>query len=126
MNDRISIIIADDDAVTRASLRLLLKEHGYRVSGEAADGEAALQLCSTGSPHIVFLDIDMPKVNGLEALDRIRQRHPDVKIIMVSGLATADNVRRALDAGVGGFVVKPFNAAKVTQAIERCLRGDGV
>lgn len=121
-NQNISILIADDDATTRYVLRLLLLEHEFNVVGEAPDGAKAIEMCASLRPHIVFMDIQMPKMNGNEATQEIRRMLPRTGIIMVSAVSTMDNVRQALQAGASGFVVKPFTAAKLTDAIDICLK----
>lgn len=115
-------LIADDDNTTCRVLRLLLREHGHQVVAEAHDGEKAVELCEAHKPDIAFLDIDMPRMDGIAAAQRIRNAVPSVGIIMVSNLPTMDNVQKALQAGVSGFVVKPFNAVKVVEAIDNCLK----
>lgn len=118
----LKIIIVDDDSTTCSVLRLLLREQGFSVIGEAHDGEKAVDLCLLRQPDIVFLDIDMPKLSGHDAARRIKDGAPDVGIIMVSALATLENVQKSLEAGAAGFVVKPFNAIKVMDAIGQCIR----
>lgn len=122
MAKELNIIIADDDAVTCRALRMLLNEHGHRVIGEAHDGEKAVDLCSTHLPDIAFLDINMPRLDGFDAAARIREATPKVGLIMVTSVPTLDNVQRALQTGIGGFVVKPFNAVKVVDAIAKCMK----
>jgi two-component system chemotaxis response regulator CheY len=123
-NQDINVLIADDDNTTRYVLRLLLQEHMFNVVGEASDGEKALEMCTSLKPHIVFMDIQMPKMNGNEATREIRRTLPQTGIIMVSAVSTMDNVRQALQAGANGFVVKPFTAAKLTEAIDNCLKAN--
>ena len=118
----LNILVADDDATTRRVLRLLLHESGHRVVAEAPDGEKAIELCDAHRPHLAFLDIDMPGVDGHEAARRIRAAHPKTGMIMVSAVPTRENVQSALDAGACGFVVKPFNALKVEEAIRNWLK----
>ncbi|HCE10168.1 MAG TPA: response regulator [Oxalobacteraceae bacterium] len=118
----INILIADDDRLTRSVLRLLLQEHLYTVIGEATDGEKAVEMCLGLKPDIAFLDIDMPKLTGHQAALQIKQDNSDIKVIMISALATASNVQQAMQAGASGFVVKPFNAIKVIEAIDLCLK----
>lgn len=118
----LNVIIADDDGLTRGALRLLLWENGCNVVGEAADGEKAVELCALHAPDLAFLDIDMPKLDGHQAAERIRQQHPAVGMVMVSALPTLENVQKALQAGAAGFVVKPFNAQKIAEAIGTCLK----
>lgn len=118
----VNVLLADDDATTRMALRLLLQENLYHVVGEAADGEKAVELCMTLKPHVVFLDIDMPKLNGNQAAQQIREQHPKLGIVMVSAASTMDNVRQAMQAGASSFVVKPFSAARVADAVNTCLK----
>lgn len=118
----IKIIIADDDSTTCSVLRLLLREQGFSVIGEARDGEKAVHFCLLHQPDIAFLDIDMPKLSGHDAARKIKESAPDVGIIMVSALPTLENVQKSLEAGAAAFVVKPFNATKVMDAIGQCVR----
>ena len=118
----LNIVIAADDSATRHVLRLLLREQGHQVVAEAHDGEKAVELCETRRPDIAFLDIDMPRLDGHSTAERIKQVAPGVGMIMVTNLPTLDNVQRALQVGISGFVVKPFNATKVVEAIDNCLR----
>ncbi|HEY0845197.1 MAG TPA: response regulator [Noviherbaspirillum sp.] len=116
------VVIADDDSTTRHALRLLLHEHGLQVVAEASDGEKAVELCEVHRPDIAFLDINMPRLDGHQAAERIRQRVPNTGMIMISAVPTLDNVQKALQLGVSRFVVKPFNAVKVVEAVEDCLQ----
>lgn len=118
----LKIVIADDDSTTCSALRLLLREHGHQVIGEARDGEKAVEMCEMHKPDIAFLDIQMPRLTGHEAAKRITDRTPGVGIIIVSAVPTLENVQAALQAGAASFVVKPFNAVKVVDAIEKCRR----
>lgn len=121
-NQNISIVIADDDATTRFVLRLLLTENQFNVAGEAGNGEKAVDLCKALKPGLVFLDIDMPKMDGMQAAQQIRKMNPDIGIVMISAISTLDNVRQALQAGADAFVVKPFTAAKLVDAIGKSLK----
>ncbi|WP_170942222.1 response regulator [Noviherbaspirillum denitrificans] len=122
MRNELNILIADDDRTTRHVLRLLLREHGHQVVAEASDGEKAVELCDAHKPDIAFLDIDMPRLDGHLAAERIRLNTPGVRMIMVTNLPTLDNVQKALQVGISGFVVKPFNAVKVVEAIDHCMK----
>lgn len=116
------ILIADDDRTTRIILRMLLHENYFNVVGEAGDGEKAFELWESLRPDIVFLDIDMPKLTGHEVTARIRQECARTGIVVISALASANNVKQAIDLGANGFVVKPFNASRVIAAIEQCKK----
>ncbi len=122
LRKELNIVIADDDSTTRHVLRLLLREHGHKVVAEAHDGEKAVELCEVHKPDIAFLDINMPKMDGHTAAERIKQTSPKVGMIMVTNLPTMDNVQKALQLGISSFVVKPFNATKVVEAIDNCLK----
>jgi YesN/AraC family two-component response regulator len=118
----LKIVIADDDAVTSGALRIILHEYGCQVVGEARDGEKAVELCETHRPDIAFLDINMPRLDGHQALERIRSSVPDTGTILITAVPTLENVQRALKSGITGFVVKPFNAVKVVDAMQTCLK----
>jgi len=118
----LNVIIADDDRMTRNVLRLLLRDNGCKVVGEAPDGEKAVELCMQHKPDIAFLDIHMPKLSGHEAAEKIRQDNPVVGMVMITSLPTLDSVQKALQVGATGFVVKPFNAVKVVEAIDNCMK----
>ena len=122
MAKELDIIIADDDAVTRGALRLLLIEQGHRVIGDAHDGEKLVELCSLHQPDVAFIDINMPKLNGLEAVERMRETCPKVGMIMITATPTLDNVQRALRAGISGFLVKPFNMVKVVETLNNYIK----
>jgi YesN/AraC family two-component response regulator len=118
----LTVVIADDDATTRHALRLLLLDQGHQVVGEAADGEKAVELCLSREPGLVFIDINMPRLDGHAVAEKIRQDAPALGMVMITSTPTLDHVQRALRSGVSGFVVKPFNAAKVAEAIAQCVK----
>lgn len=116
----IKAIIADDDSVTRHLLRTLLRQYNVEVVGEACNGKEALQKCAATVPDILFLDINMQEMDGFETLQHTRQAMPGLAVVMISSVSTADNVQKARIQGANGFVVKPFSAARVMEAITRC------
>lgn len=103
----------------------MLSQNFFNVVGEANDGEEAVKLCLELKPHIVFLDIDMPKLNGHQATKQIREHYADIGVVVISALATACNVKDAIQAGANAFVVKPFSQARVNDAIDQCRRAIG-
>jgi two-component system chemotaxis response regulator CheY len=115
----IKVVIADDDGITRHLLRTLLRQQNYEVAGEAINGAEALELCARHRPNVLFLDINMPKMNGFDALRSIRRAHPGIAVIMISSDPTLRNVEEARVYGINEFIVKPFNAAQVVTAITR-------
>lgn len=119
-NSKLRILVVDDDQLMCDLLRSILRREGYDVVGEAHDGEEALEQCTKLTPHVVCLDIKMPRMGGLEALHAIKAEHPEVVVVMVSSAATIDVVQEAMSKGACGFIVKPYNAAKVLDTLERC------
>jgi len=121
-NSKPSVLVVDDDHMMREMLKLILHTDDYPVVGEAANGKSAIALCASLKPGLVLLDIRMPEMDGLEALEEIRKVSPATTVIMVSAEATMDRVREAIQKGAAGFVVKPLNAASVLDKIEVCFR----
>jgi DNA-binding NtrC family response regulator len=116
-----TVFIADDDATTRSLLRLMLRADGYDVIGETGNGDKALEACERMRPEVLLLDINMPGMDGLKVLEKIRQSQPGMKVVMISGDATLESVQGALAKGASGFVVKPFNTSTVLRDIEAAL-----
>ncbi len=116
-----TVVIADDDDVTRSLLGSVLRAAGLRVVGEGSDGVRALDLYQKLKPEIVCLDIEMPGMTGLEALAKIREQDTDAIVLMITGAATGDNVRSAISARANGIIVKPFNTARILTELERAI-----
>ena len=121
-NKRTSVVIADDDSYIRGVLRLLLRSDEYEVVGEAADGEAALELCNRLRPAVVLLDINMPNKDGLEVLDELNAAKYSGKVVLISADATLDKVQLSVQKGAAGFIVKPFNSGTVLDELRMCLQ----
>lgn len=119
---RPSVVVVDDDHMMREMLKLILRSDDYPVLGEASNGNEAIALCEKLKPGLVLLDINMPKMDGLQALEEIRKVNPDSTVLMVSAESTMDKVKEAIQKGASGFVVKPLNAASVLDKIENCFR----
>ncbi len=120
------IVIVDDVAEMRMLLRKILMDLGHEVSGEAGDGERALQLIDAQQPDIVFLDIEMPGMTGLEVLEQVKARARKVFTIIVSGHSTFDNVQTALGKGADGFIVKPYAQRKIVEVLQRYERAQAL
>ncbi|WP_245866510.1 response regulator [Diaminobutyricimonas aerilata] len=100
-------MIADDDPLVRAGVRAILESHaGIEVVGEAADGSAAVDIVRATRPHVAVLDLRMPALDGVAAAAEIGRLLPDVRTIMLTTFGTDDNVLRALEGGVDGFLLK--------------------
>lgn len=113
------IMIADDDAMMRELLKGILRSAEHTIVGEAGNGEQALEVAAKVMPDVLCLDIHMPKMDGMQCLEALKVSMPKLTIIMISGDATLEVVKGALAKGAAGFIVKPFNAAKVLDTIQR-------
>jgi two-component system chemotaxis response regulator CheY len=113
----LTVLVVDDNDTTRAMLRGILRQEGADVVGEAKDGPTALAACRKLKPKLVCLDVLMPNSNGLDVLKEIRGESPDIRVLMVTGSADRETVQTAIQAGASGYVVKPFNAARVVDAV---------
>jgi response regulator NasT len=117
MAEAMRILIADDEVVIRMGLRTMLEEHGYKVVGEASDGEQAVTLAGKTTPDLVFMDIKMPGLDGIAAASTIMTRAPR-PIILLTAWSERDLVQRAQEAGVLAYLVKPVREAELIPAIE--------
>ena len=113
------VLIVDDNDLMRALLRTILRSKQYDVIGEAGTGVDALELAERLRPDIICLDIMMPEIGGLEALETIKTMYPQIVVVMVTGSPSVDNVREAIQGGASGFIIKPFNAGKVLDTVNR-------
>ena len=116
------VLIVDDEPDIRATLTDLLTADGYRVS-TAVDGAAALSCVVEQQPDLVLLDVDMPRLRGVDALVAIRALSPTTRVIVMSGKADLDEAKRALAAGAFDYVTKPFDLAYLDQAIRTAVLG---
>jgi two-component system chemotaxis response regulator CheY len=118
---RANAVIADDSATMRLLLKAILERAGIAVVGEACDGKQAVELVIKHLPDIVCLDIDMPVMSGLEALQAIHEQQPAAKVMMITGNANRDAILQAGKAGARGYILKPFQPEKVAEAIGKLL-----
>ena len=112
-----TVVIAEDEALIRLDLREMLEEEGYRVVGEAGDGEQAVDLVERLRPDLVLLDVRMPVMDGITAAERIVASRI-CAVVMVTAYSQREQVERARDAGAMAYVVKPFTIADLVPAIE--------
>jgi two-component system response regulator DesR len=120
----IRVLLAEDQAMVRGALSALLKlESDLDVIGSAADGEEAWAFVERETPDIVVTDIEMPKVTGLELAQRIRDRDVGCKVVILTTFARPGFLRRALDAGVSGYLLKDAPAEQLAEALRKVHRG---
>lgn len=119
------VMLVDDHNLVRVALRRLL-EHldGVEVVGEADDGERAVARATRLRPDLVLMDVAMGAVNGIEALTRLRESVPDVRVMMLSMHNTLDTVMQALRFGACGYLLKSAEAVELELAIRAAMRGE--
>jgi two-component system chemotaxis response regulator CheY len=123
MNPLPQILIVDDDRFVRITLRDCLADVKCDVQ-EASDGEEALEMISRATPAVVFLDLVMPRLSGLEVLRRLRSNGVTSQILIISGMDVDALVDEAVAAGADGFISKPFHPLEISAAVERALRAE--
>ncbi len=120
----IRVLLAEDQAMVRGALSALLKlESDLDVIGCAADGEEAWQMAQRLTPDVIVTDIEMPRLTGLELAQRVRERMSDCKVIILTTFARPGFLRRALDAGVSGYLLKDAPADQLAEALRKVHRG---
>lgn len=115
------ILIVDDAAFMRMMIKDILSKNGYEVVGEAADGMQAVEQYKEHQPDLVTMDITMPEMDGITALKEIKKLNPSAKVIMCSAMGQQAMVIDAIQAGAKDFIVKPFQADRVLEAIGKAL-----
>ena len=111
------VLIAEDETIIRLDLRELLERSGFEVCAEARDGEEAVALARSERPDVAIMDVKMPKLDGIEAARRILDERP-IPIVMLTAYGQLELVSRAVEAGVFGYLVKPFREQDLLPAIE--------
>ncbi|AMW98500.1 response regulator [Rummeliibacillus sp. G93] len=115
------ILIVDDAAFMRMMIKDILTKNGFEVVGEAGDGAQAVEKYAELKPDLVTMDITMPEMDGIAALKEIKQKDPSAIIIMCSAMGQQAMVIDAIQAGAKDFIVKPFQADRVIEAIQKAL-----
>lgn len=116
------VLIVDDAAFMRMSLKAILERNGFRVTGEAENGAAAVKKCRELLPDIITMDITMPEMNGIEALKEIKKFHPGAKVVMVSAMGQEAYVREAVLSGAREFILKPFKEENIVDILGKLSR----
>ena len=115
------VLIVDDSAFMRVSLKSTLEKHHLQVVGEAENGLKAVEMYKALRPDFVTMDITMPVMTGIEALNAIREFDPKAKVVMISSMGQERMVREAIIRGAVTFVVKPFKEEHLCQTIDKVL-----
>lgn len=115
------IMIVDDAAFMRMTIKNCLSKAGYDSLIEAADGLIAVEMYQAESPDLVIMDITMPNLNGIQALEAIKQLNPAAKIVMCSAMGQEAMVVEAIKLGALDFIVKPFKPERILETVSRIL-----
>jgi DNA-binding NarL/FixJ family response regulator len=126
MNERpVRVVLADDQRLVRESLSTLLGLlDGIELVGNAADGREALELVETRRPDVVLMDLRMPRLDGIETIRRLRETHPDVRVIALTTFADDESVLGALRAGARGYLTKDSGGDQIRDAILAVASGE--
>lgn len=116
------VLLCDDAMFTRVILRGILEAAGHEVTGEAADGQAAIEQYAALQPDVVLMDMVMPIMGGIDAVKAIVRSNPEARIVMCSSMGQQALIEEALGAGARGFIVKPINAASVLGALHDVMQ----
>lgn len=123
----IKVLIADDQRLFRQGLRILLEqEEDLKVVGEAADGQDAFTLAQETSPDIVLMDVEMPKLDGINAVRLILERYPHIRILMLSVYNEDERVIAAIRAGAAGYILKDADHKEFIKIIRSTFAGERI
>ncbi|EEZ78825.1 response regulator receiver domain protein [Actinomyces sp. oral taxon 848 str. F0332] len=123
----IRIVVADDQALVRGAIAMMLDlEEDIEVVAQAGNGREAIEAVACGDVDVVLADVEMPVMDGIAAASRIRKEHPDVKILMVTTFGRPGYLRRAMEAGASGFVVKDAPSDSLASAVRKVMAGQRV
>ena len=116
------ILIADDSAYMRSILKDLLLRNGYDVIGEAENGREVIELYGKLKPDVIAMDIMMPEMSGTQALKELKERYPEARVVMSAAMGQQNLVVEAIRAGAAEFFIKPVQAERVVEAIDKALQ----
>ena len=122
--ERIRVMIVDDQPVVRSGLSTFLMVHpDMELVGEAGDGERAVRLCPQLRPDVILMDLVMPQMDGAEATKIIRERYPHIQVIALTSFKEKDLVERVLDAGAIGYLLKNISSGELAAAVRSAFSG---
>ncbi len=121
--DDVKILICDDSILARKQLKDIIKGCGYDNFLEAVNGEQAVSIYKEFQPQLVFLDIVMPQMDGIEAIREIRKFDPNAYIVIVSSVGTQSQLKMAIMEGAHDFIQKPYSSSSIAQIVIKRFEG---
>ena len=118
------ILLVDDHPLTRSALAGLLKQHGFDVVGEAADGEEAIARAGELHPDLILLDLSMPGLDGLSALPRLREAAPSCEVVVLTASGTEENLLGAIRGGAAGYLLKSEPPERIVGFLRGVANGE--
>jgi DNA-binding NarL/FixJ family response regulator len=125
-DDRITVMVVDDHPIWRDGVARDLEEAGYRVVATAGDGEAAVRIAAATRPRVLVLDLQMPKLSGVEVTRQVIAANPTVRVLVLSASGEQADVLEAVKAGALGYLVKSASRAELVHAVARTAAGETV
>lgn len=123
--EKISILLADDHCVVRESIRRFLEdEEVFEVIGEASNGEAVVQMAKTLKPQVIIMDIEMPKLNGIEATKKIKETCPQTAILILTAYDYEEYIFALLEAGASGYLLKDISGKELIRSTYAVVCGE--
>ena len=116
-----NVLIVDDAAFMRMMIKDILTKNGYNIAAEAENGKIAVDKYNEVKPDLVLMDITMPEMDGIQALKSIKTNDPNANIIMCSAMGQQAMVIEAIQSGAKDFIVKPFQAERVLEAVKKVI-----
>ena len=116
-----NILICDDAAFMRMMIKDILTKNGYNIAGEAENGAKAVEKYNELKPDLVLMDITMPEMDGIQALKKIKETDPNSSVIMCSAMGQQAMVIESIQSGAKDFIVKPFQADRVLEAVQKVV-----
>ena len=124
MADSLRVVLVEDHPIFREGLRALVASSlGYEVVGEAEDGLRAVEVCRESTPDLVLMDLSLPRLNGIEAAERIKEQAPRTIILAVTVHLDDEYIAAAFHAGINGYVLKDANRSEIIEAIQTVVAG---
>jgi len=121
----IKILVADDHLIIRQGLRLILEtESDFELVGEASDGNEALSLCKKLKPDVVLMDLRMPNMDGLTAIEKLRVEQPEIAVVILTTFNEDELMLRGLQAGARGYLLKDTDRSTLFDTIRAAVRGE--